>query len=142
MRRILAIDPEQVDALNGLGYVLADRTTRYQEALQYISQALKLDPHNPAILDSMGWVQYRLGHHPQALEYLKQATQLSDDVEIAAHYGEVLWANGQLQAAQQVWAKALQRDPNNTLLLQTMQRFQKCLAKNKNQPAKLPATAE
>ncbi len=124
LRTILARDPDNTQALNALGYTLADRTTRYQEALGYIRKALKRRPDDPAILDSMGWVQYRLGHTPQALRFLRRALKLSGgDDEIAAHLGEVLWAGGEHDAARKVWQTALRRHPDSTALRAVVQRL-------------------
>ncbi|MCG6897702.1 MAG: tetratricopeptide repeat protein [Thiocapsa sp.] len=107
-RRIIEIDPEHADALNALGYTLADRTDRYEEAKAHIEKAYSLKPGEPAILDSMGWINYRLGNHEVALGYLRRALELLNDGEIAAHLGEVLWAMGRRAEAWQVWEAALQ----------------------------------
>ncbi|HHQ42631.1 MAG TPA: tetratricopeptide repeat protein [Chromatiales bacterium] len=123
LRRILAKDPDNVHALNALGYTLADRTDRYQEALGYIQRALELRPDNPAIIDSMGWVQYRLGNHERALEYLRRAYELSQDPEIAAHLGEVLWVMGDRPAARKVWESALREAPESEVLKRVLERF-------------------
>ncbi len=123
LRRILAKDPDNVHALNALGYTLADRTDRYQEALGYIRRALELRPDNPAIIDSMGWVQYRLGNHERALEYLRRAYELSQDPEIAAHLGEVLWVMGDRPGARKVWESALREAPENEVLKRVLERF-------------------
>ncbi|HQU15227.1 MAG TPA: tetratricopeptide repeat protein [Gammaproteobacteria bacterium] len=120
---IIERDPANAQALNALGYTLADRTTRYQEALGYIQKALQLSPDDPAILDSMGWVQYRLKHYPQALSYLRRALNASGDAEIAAHLGEVLWVSGDHAAAGKVWKGALKDHPDNEALQNVMKRF-------------------
>ena len=117
LRAILAADPKNAQALNALGYTLADRTTRYPEALGYIEQALALLPDDAAVLDSMGWVQYRLGDHAKALEYLRRAYQANPDAEIAAHLVEVLWASGQREEAKKIWREALRKDPDSSHLL-------------------------
>lgn len=109
LRTIIDADPENAHALNALGYTLADRTERYQEALGYISEALELLPNDPAVLDSMGWVLYRLGRHDEALEHLRQAYEITPDEEIAAHLGEVLWMKGDRQGALDVWNNELSR---------------------------------
>ena len=123
MRAIIARNPESVDALNALGYTLADQTDRLQEALALISRALALKPSSAAVLDSMGWVQYRLGNHRQALAYLRKALKLQPDGEIAAHLGEVLWVTGRREEARKVWDQALERDPGNRHVEETMQRL-------------------
>ncbi len=100
LRRIIQEDPEHADALNALGYLLADQTTRYREAYQLIHRALRLKPESPEILDSMGWVNYRLGRTAEALSYLEKAYALSQDPEIQSHLAEVLMANGQQERAE------------------------------------------
>lgn len=121
--KVIAIDPNHADALNALGYALADQTTRYSEALSYIERALKLKPNHPAILDSMGWVLFRLGRNDEALKYLQRAMQLQSDPEIAAHLGEVLWAIGKTTQARQVWNKALDSDPGSDYLNKVIRRY-------------------
>ncbi len=122
LRTLLKIEPNNAEALNALGYTLADQTDRYEEALQLIEKALVLRPDDPAILDSMGWVQYRLGHLTEARKYLEQALADLQDGEIAAHLGEVLWALGEREAARQVWEKARQEEPDHAYLLRVIQR--------------------
>lgn len=123
IRFILKQKPDHADALNALGYTLADQTDRYQEALEYIKKALALKPDSPAILDSMGWVQYRLGNHKEALRYLRRAFDTMQDVEIAAHLGELLWVTGKKQEAQKVIHGALKKNPDNKYLLQAIKRL-------------------
>jgi len=123
MRRILARQPNHADALNALGYTLADQTHRYQEALELVSRAYQLAPAEPAILDSLGWVHYRLGHYDEALHYLRQAFEALPDGEIAAHLGEVLWVTGDRGEARRVWRAGISVDPDNTVLRAVMERF-------------------
>lgn len=123
LTKILQNNPEHADALNALGYTLADRTDRYQEALGYIQRALALQPEAAAILDSMGWIQYRLGNHAEALRYLRQAMERMPDPEIAAHLGEVLWALGEHKEAVKIWRDSVAQHPENRYLLDVMQRF-------------------
>jgi tetratricopeptide (TPR) repeat protein len=123
LRKILASEPEHADALNALGYTLADQTDRLEEAKGYIEQALVLKPESPAILDSMGWVEYRLGNLDTALEYLNKAAEISPDAEIASHLGEVLWHLGQQQRAIEVWRAANERDPDNRFIKPVMKRL-------------------
>ena len=123
IRAILAADPQNSQALNALGYTLADRTDRYQEALGYIEQALAQMPDDAAVLDSMGWVQYRLGNHAQAVEYLRRAYKASSDAEIAAHLSEVLWVSGQRAEAQKIWKEAMARDPESEHLRKVQEHF-------------------
>jgi tetratricopeptide (TPR) repeat protein len=123
LQRIISADPDNAQALNALGYTLADRTQRYDEALGYIRRALELQPDAPEILDSMGWVQYRLGNYPEALNYLRRAVETMPDAEIAAHLGEVLWVSGDQGAARVVWEEALKKEPAHDALLRTMKQF-------------------
>ena len=109
--------------MNALGYTLADRTTRYQEALDLIEQALALKPDDAYIMDSMGWVQYRLGNLVEAKKYLKDALDKRNDAEISAHLGEVLWMLGDRAGAESVWKRALQDTPDNELLLGIIKKF-------------------
>ena len=122
-KRVLAKEADHADALNALGYTLADVTDRHQEALGYVKRALELKPDNPAFLDSMGWVQYRMGNHAAALDYLRRAYASLKDGEVAAHLGEVLWVTGERDEALRVWSEAEQREPDNAVLRATIQRF-------------------
>ena len=106
-------DPEDADALNALGYTMADRTTDYDEALGYIERALALSPEQPAILDSMGWVLFKLGRHDEALDYLQRAFAAQEDAEIAAHLAEVLAVLGRDEEAREIWQKGAGLDPDN-----------------------------
>lgn len=133
LRRLLDLEPDHADALNALGYSLADMSDRYTEALDLIERALALKPDEGAILDSMGWVQYRLGRLESALDYLRQASaKLPDDPEVAAHLGEVLWALDQRDEARQVWDKARAASPEHAYLLRVLDRHH--LAPNGSQP--------
>jgi len=102
---------------------LADRTDRYREALGYIEQALVVLPDDAAVLDSMGWVQYRLGDYAKALEYLRRAYQLNTDAEIASHLSEVLWVSGQREEAKRIWREASVKQPDSRQLSQLRERF-------------------
>jgi len=124
LRTILEKDPNHADALNALGYTLADQTDRYQEAFELISRALELKPESAAILDSMGWVQYRLGNLEMAIAYLKRAVAKDGNDEISAHLGEVLWVTGRREEALKVWQKALEVQPDSAYVRDTMQRLQ------------------
>ena len=123
LRAILARDPNNATALNALGYTLADQTDRFDEAYKLISRALELDPGEPAILDSMGWVLYRQGKYDQAIEYLTRAYAAFPDAEVAAHLGEVLWVSGDTDKARQIWRGALLKDPDHPVLKETLQRL-------------------
>ncbi len=120
-RRILVTDPENVAALNALGYTLADRTTRYQEALELIDRARAAQPENAAIIDSYGWVLYRLGRHEEALVHLRHAFTLMKDPEVAAHIGEVLWVLGRQDEARHYFDEARKLDPENRSLLRALE---------------------
>jgi tetratricopeptide (TPR) repeat protein len=123
LREVLVKDPNNAHALNALGYTLADQTGRYAEAQQLVGRALELRPEDPFILDSMGWVQYRLGNHQAAVEYLDRALTKRDDAEIAAHLGEVLWVKGDKTRAEEVWGRALKHSPDNEILKGTVTRL-------------------
>ncbi|MEJ2180768.1 MAG: tetratricopeptide repeat protein, partial [Gammaproteobacteria bacterium] len=120
---ILEQEPTNAQVLNALGYTLADRTNRYEEALQYIQRAMELEPDDAAVVDSMGWVYYRLGDYNQAIKHLRRANELSQDPEIAAHLGEVLWVSGDQQGALEIWENALKQNPDDKVLIDVMQRF-------------------
>ncbi len=123
MRRLIEIEPENAHAYNALGYTLADKTDRLDEAIALITKANDLLPDNPFILDSMGWVHFRLGNNSEALKFLKQALEGRQDPEIAAHLGEVLWIIGKPEEARDIWNKGQQWEPENSLLLDTIKRF-------------------
>ncbi len=123
LRHVLKIEPDNARALNALGYTLADRTDRYEEALRLIERAFAQTPDDPAVIDSMGWVMYRLGRLPEAREYLEKAYSKTQDAEIAAHLGEVLWALGERDAALALWKKARAEQPGNRILEDTVRRF-------------------
>lgn len=123
-RTVLAQDPEDPNALNALGYTLADRTDRLQEADALVTRAYELNPDSPAIIDSMGWVAFRQGRPEEALEYIREAYRLSEgDAEIAAHLGEILWTLGRRDEARQVFESALERMPDSELLRQVWDRL-------------------
>jgi tetratricopeptide (TPR) repeat protein len=123
LRGILAEDAENATALNALGYTLADRTDRHDEAYEYIKRAYALNPGDFYILDSMGWVLYRLGRLDEAVDFLQKALELRNDPEIAAHLGEVLWVMGNKQAAKEIWETAIKDTPTDDRLLEVIERF-------------------
>ena len=116
LRRLIEIKPDNAQAYNALGYTLADRNLRLEEAQGYIEKALALSPNDAFILDSMGWVHYRQGRLDEGLEFLRRAYAQRQDPEIAAHLGEVLWMKGQKGEAEQVLRTALQDHPTNAEL--------------------------
>jgi tetratricopeptide (TPR) repeat protein len=123
LRTLIQRDPKNASALNALGYTLADRTTRYDEALDLIRRAFEVRPEDAAIIDSMGWVHFRIGDNQAALNYLRDAYARSQDPEIAAHLGEVLWVNGEQQQAREIFEEALRAHPDNEVLKRTVDRF-------------------
>jgi tetratricopeptide (TPR) repeat protein len=123
LRHIIKREPKNSEALNALGYALADRTERYEEAEQLIDQAIEVSPHNHYILDSKGWVLYRMGKLDEAILYLRRALDIIPDAEIAAHLGEVLWVKGDKKEASKVWKSALKAEPDNVLLKDIIKRF-------------------
>ena len=120
---LLAQDPDHVLALNALGYILADQTDRYDEALEFIEQALENRPHDPYILDSMGWVQYKLGNFADSVKFLKLAIEGRDDPVMAAHLGEVYWMQGKSRLARKTWDIALKKTPDSKILIETIKKF-------------------
>ncbi len=116
LRRVLVADPDNVAALNALGYTLADRTTRYTEALELIDRARVAEPGEAAIIDSYGWVLYHLGRTDEALAQLRRAFSLQKDPEIAAHLGEVLWVTGQQDEARKYFSESEKLEPGNRAL--------------------------
>ncbi|MDO6825402.1 tetratricopeptide repeat protein [Marinobacter sp. 1_MG-2023] len=123
LKQIIANDPENAVALNALGYILAIRTERLKEARGYIEKALTLDPNNPAILDSMGWILFQEGQIEPALDYLSRAWAAYPDPEVAAHYGEALWMSGAEEQAQIIWKEGLEQDSDHTILRETIERL-------------------
>lgn len=124
LRAILKKDPDNAQALNALGYTLADQTQRYREAEPLIRKAYTLRPDDPAVIDSMGWVAYRMGRLDEARDYLQRAYDLSrHEPEIAAHLGEVLWHLDRRTQARHIWSDALDKHPDNDVLQETIQRL-------------------
>lgn len=124
LRALLEQEPDAAQALNALGYTLADRTERYEEAAELIERAYALRPDDPAVIDSMGWIAYRRGQYEAAVGYLRRAYELADDAEIAAHLGEALWQLGRRDEAREVWNEALRNHPESEVLRQTIERFE------------------
>ena len=123
LRLIIQRDPDNAMALNALGYTLSDRTTRYDEAKLLIEQAHQINPEDPAVLDSLGWVNFRLGNLDEAERLLRQALERFPDQEVAAHLGEVLWANGKQREARQIWSRFLKEQPDSPILRGTIKRL-------------------
>ena len=125
LKMVIMHEPENASALNALGYTLADRTERLNEAREYILKAAKLLPADPAILDSLGWVYYRLGQYADAIKWLSKAFEQLEDAEIAAHLGEALWMDGQIQKAKNIWNKGEKLSGNQSMLKATIERLNK-----------------
>ncbi len=123
LKTILTLQPNHLDALNALGYLLANKTKRYDEAQAYLSQALKLSPNNASVLDSLGWLYYKRGDYNKSVETLKQAAEIMPDAEIAAHLGEVLWYMKDFDGAKKVWSNALETHPQHDQVLRAMKRL-------------------
>lgn len=123
LRRAIELKPDHQHAYNALGYSLADRGVRLPEARELIRKALELAPGDPFITDSLGWVEFRLGRHAEALALLKRAYAVRPDTEIAAHLGEVLWVSGQREEARRVWREARRKDEANDVLIETLARI-------------------
>ena len=123
LRQIIKIQPEDSRALNHLGYMLADQTTRFDEALELLTRAIAIAPDDPAIIDSLAWAQYKLGLYEEALVNLRRAYAEFPDHEVASHLGEVLWVMGRETEARQVWQEALQTRPDSELIKAVMERL-------------------
>lgn len=123
LRRLLELEPDNVEAMNALGYTLADRTDRLDEALELITRAFEARPDNAAIVDSMGWVLFRLGRIDEALVHLRRAFELQRDPEVGAHLGEALWVSGAQEEARSIWRLAEELDASNRTLRRTRERL-------------------
>jgi len=123
LREIIAVQPNNAAAINALGYTLADLTDRYEEAEELILLAYELQPDDASIIDSMGWISYRLGRLSEAESYLREAWKILRNPEVAAHLGEVLWMRGQKQEARSIWQIGTELEGDNEILLKTMRRF-------------------
>ena len=123
LRTVIRLRPDHAEALNALGYTLADRTDRWAEALPLIERALELTPENPAVIDSLGWIYFRMGNIERARPLLKKAFEMMKDHEIAAHYGELLWLSGDQNEARDIWLQGLEQTPDSEIILRTLQRL-------------------
>ena len=123
LRKVIAMKPDYAHAYNALGYTLAEKTDRLAEARELVEKALKLAPDDPFILDSLGWVHYRMGDMAASLKLLHQAYDARPDPEIAAHLGEALWKSGRQDEARKVWKTALSENPNHETLLSVMAKY-------------------
>jgi Flp pilus assembly protein TadD len=123
LRRVMELAPTNQNAYNALGYSFAERNIRLPEAYTLVEKALSLAPEDPFIMDSLGWVQFRIGKLKEAEDLLRRAYALRPDPEIAVHLGEVLWVRGQKDDAQKFWRDASKKDPKNDTLRTTLARL-------------------
>jgi tetratricopeptide (TPR) repeat protein len=123
LRKLIGLRPDHAHAYNALGYSLADRNLRLDEAQALIEKALEISPNDGHILDSMGWVLFRKGQYERAIQYLRRAFEIMPDAEVAAHLGEALWQAGKTDEARQLWRDASRKDPDNQTLQQTLNRL-------------------
>ena len=123
LRKVIQLQPDFSAAYNALGYSFADRNINLKEAKTLIETAQKLSPSDHYILDSLGWVEYRLGNYAVAVEHLRKAYSVQEDPEISAHLGEVLWKQGLEEEAKNIWGKALKAFPENSTLVSTYKKF-------------------
>lgn len=123
LRQIILMQPEDSRALNHLGYMLADQTTRFEEALELIERAILISPDDPAIIDSLAWTQYKLGLYDEAMVNLRRAYNLFPDHEVASHLGEVLWMLGRYDEANEIWKSALEITPESEIIKEAIERL-------------------
>ena len=123
LKKAISLKPDYASAYNALGYSYADRNVKLEDAKKYIEIALSIEPQNHYILDSMGWVQFRLGNFDIAYEFITKAYAIQEDPEIAAHLGEVLWKQGKENEAISVWQGSLEKFPENSILIETKNRL-------------------
>ena len=125
LRKLIQKRPEHAHAYNALGYSLADRNVRLDEARKLIEKALELSPEDAFIIDSMGWVLYRQGDLKGAIEQLQRAYRARPDAEIGAHLGEVLWVSGAREEANRIWDESLKSHPDNDTLRKAVERLRR-----------------
>ena len=124
LRQLIVAKPDFHHAYNALGYSLADRNLRLDEARELVQKALSLAPGDPFITDSLGWVEFRAGNWDKAAEILSAAYRSKPDAEIGAHYGEVLWNMNRKDEARQIWKQGLRSNPDSDVLRETLKRLQ------------------
>lgn len=127
LRRVMQLAPDNQHAYNALGYSLAERNVRLPEALKLIRKAQAMAPDDPFIMDSMGWVLYRMGKLDEAEAQLRRAYGLRNDADIGVHLGEVLWKQGKQDEARELWLAAQAKDPRNDSLRSTLARLNQVL---------------
>lgn len=123
LRRVMVIQPEHAHAYNALGYTFADRNLRLPEARKLIEKALELAPQDGYIVDSLGWVLFRMGQISEAVVQLRRAFQMRPEAEVGAHLGEALWVDGKRDEAQKIWSDLLKESPANDTLQSTVKRL-------------------
>jgi tetratricopeptide (TPR) repeat protein len=123
LRRVIELKPDYAHAYNALGYTFADRNTRLPEALQLIEKAHQLSPDDPYILDSLGWIHFRMGDLKRAREVLERAYNAKPEAEVAIHLAEVLWAAGDHEGARKLLREVRTQEPGNELLKSTLARL-------------------
>ena len=123
LKEAIKIKPDYAYAYNALGYSYADRNIKLTDAKKYIEIALSISPNNHYIMDSMGWLHFRMGNIEIALQFIEKAYKIQKDPEIAAHLGEILWKMGKLKQAEKVWEESIKIHPSNTVLLETFERL-------------------
>lgn len=123
LRRIIALNADDARALNALGYMLTLHSTRFDEAAKLIARAYELQPNDPAILDSLGWVRFKQGKPAEALPLLQKAYGVYPDAEVAAHLGEVLWTLGEREKARALLEAASRDGSDSRVLRDTVQRL-------------------
>lgn len=123
LKEAIKIKPDYAYAYNALGYSYADRNIKLIDAKKYIEIALSISPNNHYIMDSMGWLHFRMGNIEIALQFIEKAYKIQKDPEIAAHLGEILWKMGKLKQAEKVWEESIKIHPSNTVLLETFERL-------------------
>ncbi|WP_439684292.1 Tetratricopeptide repeat protein [Cupriavidus oxalaticus] len=123
LRRVIALQPQQKQGYNALGYSLADRNERLPEARMLLERATELGPDDPYIMDSLAWVKFRMGELRPAADLLRNAYAKAPEAEIGAHLGEVLWQLGEHEEARKTWTEAMRIDPENETLVDTLRRY-------------------
>ncbi|MEI6723432.1 MAG: tetratricopeptide repeat protein, partial [Betaproteobacteria bacterium] len=123
LNKLIKLKPDHAHAYNALGYSFAERNVRLEEAKKLIEKAMLLAPEDLFIVDSMGWIYYRMGDYPRSIEYLRRAWNGRPDGEIGAHLGEVLWVSGERAEAERIWQEAVKNSPENDALQKTIKRF-------------------
>jgi len=121
--QLLKIKPDDIDASNALGYTLADAGRDLPRAEKLLRAARTAKPDDPAIADSWGWLQYRLGHLDQAAQVLRDAWRSRKDADVGVHLGEVLWKQGRQQEARELFDEVRKLDPQSSMLRDTLKRL-------------------